>query len=61
VGVVTDPAESVAREVESFCHRHGADPDTVEPSGVANVVGDGTVEEIAAALDELARRENGSA
>jgi len=58
---VTDPAESVVREVESFCYRHSADPRRVEPSGVQNVVGDGTVEEIAAALDELARRENGSA
>jgi len=58
---MTDVPESVAREVESFCYRHGCDPNTVEPSGVANVVGDATVEEIAAALDELARRENGSA
>ena len=58
---MTDAPESVVREVESFCYRHGADPRRVEPSGVANVVGDGTVEEIAAGLDELARRENGSA
>jgi len=58
---VTDPAESVVREVESFCYRHGADPQRVEPSGVANVVANATVEEIAAALDELAARQNGSA
>jgi len=58
---VTDPAESVVREVESFCYRHNTDPNTVEPSGVANVVSDGTVKEIAAALDELAARQNGSA
>jgi len=58
---VSNPRESVVRDVESFCHRHGADPRHVEPSGLQNVVGDGTVEEIAAALDELARRENGLA
>jgi len=57
---VSNPPESVVREVESFCYRHGCDPNTVEPSGVQNVVGDATVEEIAAALDELAARENGS-
>jgi len=58
---MTDVPETVAREVKSFCYRHGADPRHVEPSGVANVVGDATVEDIAAALDELARRENGLA
>jgi len=58
---VSNPPESVVREVGSFCYRHGADPRHVEPSGVQNVVGDATVDEIAAALDELARRENGSA
>jgi len=58
---VSNPPESVVREVESFCYRHAADPNTVEQSGVQNVVGDATVEEITAALDELARRENGSA
>jgi len=58
---MSDVPESVVREVESFCYRHGCDPRQVEPSGVANVVGDGTVGEIAAALDELAARENGSA
>jgi len=58
---MTDVSESVVREVESFCYRHNADPRQVEPSGVANVVADATVDEIAAALDELARRENGSA
>jgi len=55
---MTDVPESVVREVESFCYRHGADPQRVEPSGVQNVVGNATVEEIAAALDELAVREN---
>jgi len=58
---MTDAPERVVREVKSFCYRHGADPQRVEPSGVRNGVGDGTVEEIAAALDELAARENGSA
>jgi len=58
---MNDVPESVVCEVESFCYRHAADPNTVEQSGVQNVVGDATVEEITAALDELARRENGSA
>jgi len=58
---MSDVPESVVREVESFCYRHGCDPQRVEPSGVANVVSDGTVKEIAAALDELAARQNGSA
>jgi len=58
---VSDPPESVVREVESFCYRHGCDPTSVEPSGVQNVVGNATVEEIAAALGELAARQNGSA
>jgi len=58
---MSDVPESVVREVESFCCRHACDPNTVEPSGVANVVSDATVKEIAAALDELAARKNGSA
>jgi len=58
---MSDVPESVVREVESFCYRHNANPRQVEPSGVQNVVGDATVEEVAAALDELAARENRSA
>jgi len=58
---MTDVPESVVREVESFCYRHGCDPRQVKPSGVQHVVGNATVDEIAAALDKLAARENGSA
>jgi hypothetical protein len=57
---VTEPSPSVVAAVESFCDRHQARPADVHPTGLRAFVDDATTDEIAAALDELAARSNGS-
>jgi hypothetical protein len=57
---VTDPSPSVVAEVKGFCERHQADPASVKPTGLRFLFDDPDVEEIDAALDELAARRNGT-
>jgi len=57
---VTEPSPSVVAEVKGFCVRHQADPESVEATGLRFLFNDPDVEEIDAALDELAARRNGT-
>jgi hypothetical protein len=57
---MTEPSRSVVAEVETFCERRNADPQTVKASGLKNIVEDATADEIAAALAELRTRRNGT-
>jgi hypothetical protein len=58
---MSEPSRSVVAEVEAFCERRNADPETVKASGLKNIIDDATADEIAAALAELRARRNGSA
>jgi predicted DNA-binding helix-hairpin-helix protein len=56
---MTDADPSVVAEIEAFCERRSADPETVKASGLKNIIEDATADEIAAALTELRARQNG--
>jgi hypothetical protein len=58
---MTEPSPSVVAEVEAFCDRHQADPESVKPTGLRFLFDDATADEIAAALAELRARRNGTA
>lgn len=47
---MSEPSLSVVAEVEAFCERWNADPQTVQASGLKNTVDDATTNELAAVL-----------
>jgi hypothetical protein len=53
--------DRVVAEVEAFCERHQADPQTVQAGGLQFLFDDPDIEEIDVALDELRARRNGTA
>jgi hypothetical protein len=57
---MTDADPLVVAEIEAFCERRNADPQTVKASGLKNIVEDATADEIAAVLAELRTRRNGT-
>jgi hypothetical protein len=57
---MTEPPTRVVAEVREFCESLGADPRKVHPSGLGHLFdSDRGVDEIGAALDELAGERNG--
>lgn len=56
---MTEPDPDVVDAVEAFLTRHNADPAKVHASGLRTITG-AERDEIAAALEELAVRENGT-
>jgi hypothetical protein len=57
---MTELSRSAVAKVEAFCERRNADPETVKPSGLKNIVEDATADEIATVLAELRARTNGT-
>jgi hypothetical protein len=58
---MTEPSPSVVAEIEAFCERHQAGPQTVQAGGLRFLFDDPNIEEINVALDELTASRNGAA
>jgi hypothetical protein len=57
---VTESDQEVVVEVEAFFARHGAGPASVDPTGLRFLFDEPDIEEIDAALAELAAHRNGT-